>query len=163
MQLEALVLALLSAASDRQAVVAVDRCDDGSPAAQVRQLREELSRRLGAAVQSEDETAEALGGVQRGSRAEIERLIASARFDIFHQQAYDRAERTLKTALEDVWRLPPTESRWRDIRDVRMMLARVYTRLGKKPEADALIEGILRVEPDFKPDPILYAPSSGRT
>ncbi|MFZ5467984.1 MAG: PEGA domain-containing protein, partial [Myxococcota bacterium] len=145
--------------AEQDAVVAVGDCQSGSAAALARSLRAALRERPGSKVQSEEETALRLGGLSRSSLAEVERLLAGARYELFDQAAYDRAERALTTALEDLWRLPPTEERWRDVREVRTLLASIFLKTERKREAERELEALLRVEPEYRPDANLYPPS----
>ncbi len=145
------------AASD--AVVAVGQCSDGALGSYVRELRTNLAARPRASVMSEAETIGALGGASASSPADVQRLIASARYDLYEKSAAERAERALLTALEDLSALPPSEDRWKDVRDVRTLLAHVQHKADKKADAESRLERIFRVEPDYQPDRNTFPPS----
>ncbi len=145
-------------ADSRFAVVAVDRCEVDSLTSYVRSLREALGLRVGAELQSEEESLRALGGVARGSLADAERLLAGARVDVF-QGAFDRAERGLQAALADLRALPPSDASWKDTREVLTLLAWVYVKEGKTLEAEQALKRILRIDPQYVPDPDLFPPS----
>ncbi|MBI3184457.1 MAG: PEGA domain-containing protein [Myxococcales bacterium] len=157
----ALVISCLLSGQGRagDAVIAVGACADGSAGAFTRELRAAVARAPGAKVLSEEETVAALGGVPRGSMADVQRLIASARFDLYDQGAFDRAERALKAALDDLWLLPPSEARWEDLREVQTFLAKVYLKLERPREAEQQLGRVYRVEPDYGPDPNTHPPS----
>src|SRR5207253_1239550 len=97
------------------AVVAVDGCQAGATAAATEQLREALGRGEGSGVLSAEETANRLGGAPHGTLADSERMLASARFDVLDQSAFDRAERTLLFALDDLRALPPSDAKAQDL------------------------------------------------
>lgn len=154
----ATLLAGVKGAAQDTAVLAVDGCNPPIAAVHARALRESLARRMGAAVQSEELTGTRLGGVPRGSLGDAERSIAGARVE-FYQSAWDRAERTVKSAIDDLWRLPPSTERWADLREAHTLLAFVHTKQERRADAEAAIERILRVEPDYRPDSKMYPPA----
>ncbi len=145
--------------SGATAVVALDGCAEGTTAPHANQLRESLGQLEGVQVISRDDTIAHLGGAPRGSLADAERLLASARFDFLDQSSHDRAERTLLTAIEDLRTLPPSDARWQDLRDGQTLLAYMYSRKGDRAKAEATISRVLAVDPEFEPSIDLYPPS----
>ncbi|MHB8874670.1 MAG: hypothetical protein ACYC8T_13360, partial [Myxococcaceae bacterium] len=132
----------------KQAVIAVNGCEDGSTSTLTRALRDVLIRG-GSDIQSEEETARPLGGLSRGSLADAERLLASAKNDLFDKGAYDKVEQPLRTALADLEVLGPSEARWRNVRDARTMLALLEVKLGRAKDAEEELRRLLRVDPDY--------------
>ncbi len=108
---------------------------------------------------TEERTTDPFGGMPRGTLADAERLIAGARFDLYENQALDRAERTLLVALDDLRRLPPGEALWRDVKSVRSHLAALALRRNDRNAATAHLEATFRVEPDHVLDHNLFPPS----
>ncbi len=141
------------------AVVAIDGCSDGTTAPHANQLREALGRLESVQLISREDTIQRLGGAPRGSLADAERLLASARFDFLDQSAFDRAERTLSSAIEDLRTLPPSDARWQDLRDGQTLLAYLYSRKGDRTRAEATVSRVLAVDPKFEPSIDLFPPS----
>lgn len=155
-----MLLALIPAMArpaDSVAVVGAEGCGRGSLAANVRALRAALRIRMGDEVQSEERTALPLGGLPK-ALTDAERLLASGRFDYF-QVAFDRAERALTAAEADLMAVPPTDRRWEALREVYALQAVIAGKLNRQAEADAYVRRILRVEPNYRPDPRSYPPS----
>jgi hypothetical protein len=140
------------------AVVAMNGCAAETVTPVVRAFREALMLRLGGRVQSEVETARPLGGLGARSLADIERMLAGARVDVF-QEAYDRAQRTLEVALEELGRVPPSAARWEDEREVATTLGFLFFVTGRRNDAERVLRLPLVVEPGLRPNPELYAPS----
>jgi hypothetical protein len=144
----AIALTFTAPQPESLAVVAVDGCDQGLVGAQARTIREALTRAMGAAVQTEERTVRPLAGSVHGAMAEGERLLAGAWQDWGTNQ-WDRAERALRVAIEIFWGQPPTDVRWRNLRDAYALLALLQHKQGKVDEAELTIQRVLRVEPEF--------------
>ncbi|MHB8872352.1 MAG: PEGA domain-containing protein [Myxococcaceae bacterium] len=152
-------LSVASVAAPSQALLAADRCSDGSAAPVVAALRDALLRMPGLQVQNEAATTEALGGLPHGSMDDVEQLIANSRFEIYDRVAYDAAQRTLVPALDKLWRLAPTDGRWKRLGDVQVLLAFVELKRGRKLDSERILERFFRAHPDHRVDPIEFAPS----
>jgi hypothetical protein len=141
------------------AIVAVDGCSQELTASSARLLRQALSAQPDSTVLSEDETLRPLGGHQRGSLADAERLIAAARLEFQEHGGVASLEKTLDEAMAILISLPPSESyRWRTLRDLASFQAMLYYYVGRRPDAEKALERILRVEPTFEPDHDSYSP-----
>lgn len=143
--------------SKRIAVVAVGSCDATGAAGLVQGLREALAARSADPVQSERETAEALGGAAEKSLADVERMIASA-WDDFFRDVAERAAQTLRKAREHLLQVPPSPARWVAERNAGTLLALVHFKAERRTEAEQALTSILAVESDYRPDPALYSP-----
>ncbi len=146
----------LAAGSERTAVLAVGKCDEASAIA-ARSFRSALAAKPGMTVMSEAETALPFGGETDKTLGAVTGAIASAR-SAFYAGEGAEAKATLQSALDDVQRLPPSESRWAAERDALTLLAQVLQKTDAKG-ADAALTRVFRVEPDYRPDTGLYPPS----
>ena len=86
----------LDARAQSMAVVGSGFCEQPSAGPEIRRFREALTHRA-AAVQSEQATASALGGVSTSSLAELERVLDGASKDFDHL-AYEQVAETLQHA-----------------------------------------------------------------
>jgi PEGA domain len=147
-----------AAAADagRASVIAVGRCDEASAIA-ARSFRSALAAKPGANVASEAETAQPFGGTTEHTLSAVTGATASARSDFYGGQAA-QAKATLQGALEDVTRLPPSDARWAAERDALTLLAQVLQKSDPK-SAEAVLNRVFRVEPDYQPDTSNYPPS----
>ena len=152
-------LALGGAAQATDVVLAVDGCSQGGSGVLARSLRAQLAAAKGSNVLTEAQTAQPLGGLPDGSLADAQRFLGNARFEVLEQAAYDRAERTLRTAEGQLARLPPSEERWRAIEELKMMRGAISLKRDRHPEAERELIELLRVDADFQPDPDRYPPS----
>jgi hypothetical protein len=146
----------LAAGSERTAVLAVGKCDEAAAIA-ARSYRSALAAKPGTAVMSEAETALPFGGETDKTLTAVTGAIASARSAFYAGQGAE-AKATLQSALDDVQRLPPSDSRWAAERDALTLLAQVLQKTDAKG-ADAALARVFRVEPDYRPDTGLYPPS----
>jgi len=147
-----------AAAADpgRTSVIAVGMCDEAS-AIPARSFRSVLAAKPGASVASEAETAQPFGGTTERTLSAVSGAITSARSDFYGGQAA-QAKATLQGALEDVTRLPPSDARWAAERDALTLLAQVLQKSDPKG-AEAALNRVFRVEPDYQPDTSNYPPS----
>jgi hypothetical protein len=137
-------------------VIAVGKCDEASAIA-ARSFRSALAAKPGASVATEAETAQPFGGMTERTLSGVTGAIASARSDFYGGQAA-QAKATLQGALEDVTRLAPSDARWEAERDALTLLAQVLQKSDPKG-AEAALNRVFRVEPDYKPDTSNYPPS----
>lgn len=154
-----LLTASLAHGQGGMAVVAVDGCQQGTSAHHAHAVRGALIQQAPDRVVPQDEVIQRLGGVPRGTLADAERLLASARFDFFDQSALERAERTLLTAIDDLRALPHSDGRWQDLKDAHALLAFLYTRQNDRARAEATITRVLAVEPKLQVSEDLFPPS----
>ena len=147
-----------AAAADagRTSVIAVGKCDEASAIA-ARSFRSELAAKPGSQVASEAETAQPFGGTTDRTLSAVTGAIASARSDFYGGQAA-QAKTTLQGALDDVTRLQPSDARWAAERDALTLLAQVLQKSDPKG-AEAALNRVFRVEPDYQPDTSNYPPS----
>ena len=145
-----------AADAGRTSVIAVGKCDEASAIA-ARSFRSALAAKPGANVASEAETAQPFGGTTEKTLSGVTGAIASARSDFYGGQAA-QAKATLQGALEDVIRLPPSDARWTAERDALTLLAQVLQKSDPKA-AEAALNRVFRVEPDYQPDTSNYPPS----
>ena len=152
-------LAASAADADRVAVVAVGTCDASSGIA-ARSFRTALAQKMGAAVQSEAETARPFGGFSDKTVSAINTAVTSARSDFYSDRPAE-ALKTLRGALDEVGRVAPSEARWVAERDALTLLSQVQQKTDKAA-AESALQRIFRVEPDYRPDTSLYPPSFRR-
>jgi PEGA domain len=140
----------------RTSVIAVGKCDEASAIA-ARSFRSTLTGKPGMQVATEAETAQPFGGTTERTLSAVTGAVASARSDFYGGQAA-QAKTTLQAALEDVARLPPSDARWAAERDALTLLAQVQQKTDPKA-AEAALNRVFRVEPDYQPDTSNYPPS----
>lgn len=141
----------------RVAVIAVGHCDASSTAISTRSFRAVLAPRLGTGLQSEADTARAMGGLSERTLEEVERAVSSARKDFYAHQVEPAVEH-LKALAVDITRIAPSEARWKVERDLLTLLSQAQVPADASG-AEATLTLILRVEPDYQPDTGLYPPS----
>jgi Autotransporter beta-domain/PEGA domain len=152
-------LPVAAADAERVAVVAVGTCDAASGIA-ARSFRTALAQKMGAAVQSEAETARPFGGFSDKTVSAISTAVTSARSDFYSDRPAE-ALKTLRGALDDVARIAPSDARWVAERDALTLLSQVQQKTDRAASESAL-QRIFRVEPDYRPDTSLYPPSFRR-
>src|SRR5689334_1705424 len=146
----------LAADADRTSVTAVGKCDEASAIA-ARSFRSALAAKPGVKVASEAETAQPFGGTTDRTQSAVTGAISSARSNFYAGQAA-QAKTTLQGALDDVTRLPPSDARWAAERDGLTLLAQILQKSDPKG-AEAALNRVFRVEPDYQPDTANYPPS----
>jgi len=149
----------LAAGGERTAVLAVGKCDEASAIA-ARSFRSALGAKPGTSVMSEADTALPFGGETDKTLAAVTGSIASARSAFYGGQVAE-AKATLQAALDDAPRLAPSDARWAAERDALTLLAQVLQKSDPKG-AEAALNRVFRVEPDYRPDTGLYPPSFQR-
>lgn len=146
----------LAADGGPAAVFGVSKCDEATAIA-ARSFRTALAGQPGLKVLSEAETAKPFGGFTERTLPEVSGAIGSARSDLYGGQTA-QARTTLQGALDDVVRLAPSEARWAAERDGLTLLAQMLQKSDPK-EAEAALNRVFRVEPDYRPDTSNYPPS----
>lgn len=138
------------------AVVLVSDCTTSGEAAITRAFRSALAR-AGIATLSEADTAAPFGGLSVRTPAELRQSLTDAR-DAFINGQVELARQSLQALSEQVALLAPSADRWELQRAVLTNLAQVQGR-SDKAAARATLTRILSVEPDYRPDPIIFPPS----
>ena len=134
----------------------VGKCDEATAIA-ARSFRTSLAAQPGMKVLTEAQTAQPFGGFTDRTLAEVSGAIGSARSDFYGGQTA-QARTTLQGALDDVTRLAPSEERWVAERDGLTLLAQMLQKSDPKG-AEAALNRVFRVEPDYQPDTSNYPPS----
>lgn len=152
----AIIVVLPSIArSHSLAVVGLEGCQQPSTAANVRLIRDALSR-VSAEVQPADVTIGTLGGsISDASPADILRSFLQAKTEL--DQGQPGASETLAGTMRTLLASPPSASRCQLIQDAFLMWSSALFRLNKKADAKAFIEKVMRVK-SFSPDPRQYPP-----
>jgi len=138
------------------AVVMVSDCTVQGEVTTTRAFRNALNR-AGIPTLSEVETASPFGGLSTRSETEIKQSLVDAR-DAFINGQVDLARQSLQGLSEQVAQLAPSVDRWELQRAVLTNLAQVQSR-SDKAAARAILTQILSVEPDYRPDPVIFPPS----
>jgi len=141
----------------RIAVIAAGHCESAASAISARAFRALLQPRMGAALQSEAETARPLGGLSERTLEEVTRALVAARKE-FYAHHVDAAVAQLKALVVDVTRIAPSHERWKAERELLTLLAQAQLP-GEGTAAEAALASILRVEPTYQPDTGLYPPT----
>ncbi len=141
----------------RTAVIAITRCEAAASAISARAFRALLQPKLGAALQTEAETARPLGGLSERTLDEISRAVAAARRE-FYDHKVDAAVTQLKALAVDVTRIAPSQERWKVERELLTLLAQAQ--LPSDPSAaEAVLASVLRVDPSYHLVTGLYPPT----
>jgi len=93
-----------------------------------------------------------------GSFEDIQRQLDAAQ-DHFYEARYARAEQAINDALKEISRLPVGDARWKLYANAQLLHALNYRSMGKVKESDTAFRNVLRLEPQYKLDPTLFAPS----
>lgn len=146
----------LAAEAGPAAAFGVGTCDEATAIA-ARSFRTALAAQPGMKVLSEAQTAQPFGGFTERTLAEVSGAIGSARSELYGGQTA-QAKTTLQAALDDVTRLAPSDARWAAERDGLTLLAQMLQKSDPKG-AEAALNRVFRVEPDYQPDTSNYPPS----
>lgn len=133
-------------------------CKDAELVGYLRSFAEKLRPRFGSGMVELNATASRLRPSPNVNADEIARQLEAA-LSHFYSAEFKKAESLLETAMRDVVQLPNGDRRTRLQTDawlLRMMLTREQ-RQAKESE-EAMVQ-ILRLRPDYKLDPVYYAPS----
>lgn len=152
------ILSLAAQAAPRRLVVASGECKDAELTSQARAFHGALQARQDQEVMSPAAFSERLFPAPSGSFEDIQRQLDAAQ-DHFYEARYTRAEQALNDALKEISRLPPGDARWRLYTHAQLLHALNYRSMGKVKESDTAFRNVLRLEPQHKLDPTLFAPS----
>lgn len=153
-----LILSLTAQAAPRRLVVASGECKDAELTSQARAFQGALKARQDQDVMTPDAFAERLFPASKGSFEDLQRQLDAAQ-DHFYEARYARAEQAVNDALREISRLPAGEAHWKLFTNAQLLHGLNYRSMGKVKESDAAFRNVLRLQPDYKLDPALYAPS----
>lgn len=145
-------------AAPRRMVVASGECKDAELTSQARAFHATLKDRPQQDVMSPAAFSERLFPAPSGSFEDIQRQLDAAQ-DHFYEARYTKAEQALHDALKEISHLPPGEPHWKLHVNAQLLHALNYRSMGKPKESDAAFRNILRLQPQYKLDPTLFAPS----
>lgn len=101
------------------------------------------------------------GQTSTASLAELDRAYAGA-LATYQSGDFEGAIRTLRAVVEDLERRPDSPEAFGQWSRAMLRLARAEQTLGRRGEADAVLERLLRADPRTKVDPNQYPPSFAR-
>lgn len=141
------------------AVVAFGQCTEPGLAEAARSLRRELAAR-DQRILSEEATARPAGGLRAPSYEEVVRSIQAAEEDFFAQPPrLERAQATLRSALQEAGRLAPGAQRWQAFTTAAAQLARVLLKAGERARAREVFLAAVAVDPGLSLNKTEYPPS----
>jgi tetratricopeptide (TPR) repeat protein len=146
-------------AAPRRMVVASGECKDLELSSHAKAFHDALkARQEPDAVLSSAAFSERLFAPATKSFEDLQRQLDAAQ-DHFYEARYSRAEQAIHEALKEISRLPVGEARWQLYAHAQLLHALNYRSMGKVKESDAAFLNVLRLKPQHKLDPALYAPS----
>ena len=145
-------------AAPKRLVVASGECKDAELTTQVRAFHAALKARPDQDVMSPTAFSERLFPPPAGSFEDIQRQLDAAR-DQFYEARYAKAEQAINDALKEISRLPVGDAHWQLYANAQLLHALNYRSMGKVKESDSAFRNVLRLQPLYKLDPALYAPS----
>ncbi|MBN1209142.1 MAG: PEGA domain-containing protein [Myxococcaceae bacterium] len=152
------ILSLAVQAAPRRIVVASGECKDAELSSQARAFHEALKARQDQEVMSPAAFSERLFPASSGSFEDLQRQLDAAQ-DQFYEARYAKAEQAINDVLKEISRLPVGDARWQLYANAQLLHALNYRSMNKVKESDAAFRNVLRLKPQHKLDPALYAPS----
>jgi len=152
------ILSLAAQAAPRRMVVASGECKDAELTSQARAFHAALNARQDQELMSPATFSERLFPASSGSFEDLQRQLDAAQ-DHFYEARYARAEQAVNDALKEISRLPAGEAHWKLYANAQLLHGLNYRSMGKVKESDAAFRNVLRLQPQYKLDPALYAPS----
>lgn len=152
------ILSLTAQAAPQRLVVASGECKDAELTSHARAFHGALKARQDQEVMTPEAFAERLFPASKGSFEDLQRQLDAAQ-DHFYEARYARAEQAVNDALREISRLPAGEAHWKLYTHAQLLHGLNYRSMGKVKESDAAFRNVLRLQPDYKLDPALYAPS----
>jgi hypothetical protein len=152
------ILSLVAQAAPRRLVVASGECKDAELTSQARAFHGALKARQDQEVMTPAAFSERIFPAPSGSFEDIQRQLDAAQ-DHFYEARYAKAEQTINDALKEISRLPVGDSHWKLYANAQLLHALNYRSMGKVKESDTAFRNVLRLEPQYKLDPTLFAPS----
>ncbi len=152
------LLSVTATAGPRTLVLGGGRCEDPELAVHVRAFGQKLQPRLEGGMLELDAVAERLRPPARASADEVRRQLEAAQAQ-FYASEFRKAETVLEEALKDAASLPPGADRVKLQTDgylLQMLLAREQR---QQPAKLAAMNRVLRLQPDFKLDPVFFPTS----
>ncbi|WP_224369115.1 PEGA domain-containing protein [Hyalangium versicolor] len=152
------ILSFVAQAAPRRLVVASGECKDAELSSQARAFHETLKARQEQDVMTPAAFSERLFPAPSGSFEDLQRQLDAAQ-DQFYEARYAKAEQAINDALKEISRLPVGDSHWQLFSNAQMLHGLNYRSMGKVKESDNAFRNVLRLKPQHKLDPALYAPS----
>jgi hypothetical protein len=151
-------LSCVAQAAPRRIVVASGECKDAELSSQARAFHEALKARQDQEVLSPTAFSERLFPAPSGSFEDLQRKLDAAQGH-FYEARHARAEQAINDVLGEISLLPVGDARWQLYANAQLLHALNYRSMNKVKESDAAFRNVLRLKPQFKLDPTLYAPS----
>ena len=162
MKTQLLILACLvtsiAQAAPQRLVVASGECKDAELTSHARAFHAALKARQEQEVMTPAAFSERIFPAPSGSFEDIQRQLDAAQ-DHFYEARYAKAEQAINDALKEISRLPVGDSHWKLFVNAQLLHALNYRSMGKVKESDSAFRNVLRLEPQYKLDPTLFAPS----
>jgi hypothetical protein len=154
----ACMLCCAAQAAPRRVVVASGECKDAELSSHSKAFHDALKARQDQELLSLSAFSERLFPPPTKSFEDLQRQLDAAQ-DQFYEARYTKAEQAINEALKEISRLPAGEARWQLYANAQLLHALNYRSMGKVKESDAAFRNVLRLKPQHKLDPALYAPS----
>jgi hypothetical protein len=122
------------------------------------QLRSVVAERTRGVLEASELRERMTGQISTASLAELDRAYAGA-LATYQNGDFEGAIRTLKAVIEDLERLPCGPETFAQWTRAMLRLARAEGTIGRKAEARATLERLVRTAPNVKADPNQYPPS----
>jgi hypothetical protein len=158
LMLLACALTCIAHAAPRRVVVASGECRDAELSSHAKAFHDALKARQDQEVLTPAAFSERLFPPPTKSFEDLQRQLDAAQ-DQFYDSRYARAEQAVNEALKEISRLPVGDARWQLYTHAWLLHALNYRSMGKVKESDAAFRNVLRLNPQHKLDPAVYAPS----
>lgn len=145
-------------AAPKRMVVASGECRDAELSSHSKAFHDTLKARQAEEILSLDTFSERLFPPATKSFEDLQRQLDAAQ-NQFYEALYTKAEQAIDEALKEISRLPVGEDRWQLYLNAQLLHALNYRSMGKVKESDNAFRNVLRLKPQHKLDPALYAPS----
>jgi hypothetical protein len=125
------------------------------------QLRAACRDRVGGVADVPAMRARLLGHLSGATLAELDRAYGGA-LAVYQNGEFESAVRTLRAIVEDLENLPEGDEAYAQWTRALLRLAHAAQTVGQAQVADEALLKLLRVDPDFQPDPDQYSPAYRR-
>jgi hypothetical protein len=153
-------VATASVAADTLGVLAV--ADPPGPSAELAELtsqfRAVLAERTSGVLEPAELRNRMMGQTSSASLSELDRAFAGA-LATYQAGDFEGSIRTLRAVIDDLERLPEGPETFSQWTRAMLRLARAEQSVGRRAEANALLERLVRAAPDIKVDTNQYPPS----
>jgi hypothetical protein len=122
------------------------------------QLRVVLAERTGGVMDPAQIRERMTGQTSTASLSELDRAFAGA-LATYQAGDFEGSIRTLRAVIEDLERLPDSPEAFSQWQRANLRLARAEQTLGRRAEAQAILERLVRANPQVKVDATQYPPS----